>query len=115
MAAKKRVKAKSKTRGASKRATARTSPRKAAPTPTALPDASAKTRAAILAGIRRVLKEHGVKEDLAELHLETTTAARATTTAARAFTPCPPGTILRVVCFRQADGTLVCEERCVPL
>jgi hypothetical protein len=107
MAAKKRAKAKTKTTGSNKRVTVRSKARKAAPQLTS--DASAKTRAAILKGIRRVLKEQGVAGDLAEVHVDTTTAALGLAA------PCPPNTISRMVCFRRPDGTLVCEERCVPI
>jgi hypothetical protein len=96
-----------------------------------LTEASARTRAAVAADIRRVLTKHGIAGKLVELRVEPDVAAgtaRVRTTASRARRdrkpavrapippppPCPPGQIRRVVCFFR-DGTFVCEERCVPL
>jgi len=66
------------------------------------------TRARVLRGITRVLAENGVAGEIAELHFEL--AGPPPVGGA-----CPPGTVRRIVCFRNQSGTLVCEERCVPL
>lgn len=74
----------------------------------ALHRASRATRAGVLRGIDRVLREHAVEGEFAELHL--TPPADAPSEG-----PCPDGTVRRMVCHRDQSGTLVCEERCVPV
>lgn len=74
-----------------------------------LHEAPKSMRTSVFRRINAVLREHGVSGTVSELHL---------TSAPRAGTPagdCPAGTIRKVVCFQQPDGTTVCEERCVPL
>ena len=73
-----------------------------------LPETSAKTRASLFKGIHQVLDAHGIAGQVAELHLDATAPANVAA-------PCPPNTIRRVVCVRQDDGTMHCEERCVPV
>jgi hypothetical protein len=93
---------------------------------TTLADAPAKTRKAVLAGIRAVLKRHGVDGQVVQLQVQPKAGPRPRRAAAVRRTPtitaaaarpavaaCPPGTVRRVVCFFR-KGTFVCEERCVP-
>lgn len=65
-------------------------------------------RARVMRDFKRVLAEHDIAGDVAEVHFD----VAGTPAAAGA---CPPGTVRRLICFRNAAGTLVCEERCVPL
>jgi hypothetical protein len=59
---------------------------------------------AVFRGIDDMLREHGIAQRVAALHLEPAESKE-----------CPPGTVLRQVCWRDEDGQLVCEERCVPI
>jgi hypothetical protein len=70
--------------------------------------ASKAARARVMRGFKRVLAEHAIAGDVAAVHFD----LAGTPAAARA---CPPRTVRRLVCFRNNAGTLVCEERCVPL
>ena len=80
------------------------------------------SRAQLGRELARVLEEHGMKGRLLEMHFQPeeaptarrTARRRAGATAAAVVTPCPPGTVRRVVCFFR-KGTFVCEERCVPV
>jgi len=67
------------------------------------------TRTRVFRGIHQVLREHGIAGRVAAVHL---TAARAADAGAE---PCPDGQIRRIVCTQQDDGTVVCEEKCVPV
>ena len=94
-----------------------------------LADAPAATRKAIAAGVRRLLKEHGLDDQLLQMQFKprqrraraapaqrgAARKTRAATAAAAtgAPAPCPPGEVRRVVCFVR-KGTFVCAERCVP-
>ena len=100
MVLKKRTKSVAKAR---KKAAKRTARR----TTSSLPETSAKTRASLFKGIHQVLDAHGIAGQVAELHIDGANASVAA--------PCPPNTIQRVVCVRQDDGTMHCEERCVPV
>jgi hypothetical protein len=72
-----------------------------------------RVRASVLRGIHRVLQDHGIAGRVAAVHLEPAAAAADVTAADPNM--CPPGTIRRVVCVRQPDGTLSCEEKCTPV
>jgi hypothetical protein len=95
-----------KAKSTSRKSNVRKRASKRAVTARALHKTSAQTRASVFRGIHRVLKEHGVTGRVAQMHLDT---------ASPIGEPCPPNTIRRVVCSRQDDGTMQCEEQCVPV
>jgi len=65
---------------------------------------SAKKRTAVFRQVNRVLQKHGIAGAVAEMHFESASV-----------TPCPPNTIRRIVCRRQPNGTVRCQELCVPV
>ena len=69
--------------------------------------ASPARQAKLFRALRRVMKEHGVVNEIAALHLAPA--------AESAPQECPPGQVSRIVCFRRDDGTVVCESRCQPI
>ncbi len=79
---------------------------------------------ALFQAVDAVLKELGIQARVEQLHLatagerQTETPAPSSPLMAAAvpmFPPCPPGQIKRRVCFRDASGTIRCEDRCVPV
>jgi len=90
---------------ARKKPVARRSPR---PTPVALHEASPAQQAKVFRALRKVMKEHGVVNEITALHL----APAATRGAPQG---CPRGQVSRVRCFKRDDGTVVCESRCEPI
>lgn len=105
-----------------RRTLAKTSARRASPTrraprarraPTSVVDLSATGRARVFREVRKALAAEGLSDNLAALQFDApTTPADARSMDAG---PCPPGQIQRVVCFRDGNGTVVCELRCQPV
>ena len=77
-------------------------------TTVSLHQASPATRLKVVADIHRVFARHGVKGQMAALHLMPPPA-----TDGEALV-CPPGTINRIVCRTLPDGSVSCVEQCVP-
>lgn len=86
---------------------ARVSGQEAQSTP--LHEMSPTQQAGVLQDIQQVLQARGVAGQVAQLHIEQPPSP------AGAAVRCPPNTVRRVVCARQPDGTIVCQERCVPV
>jgi hypothetical protein len=111
--------AKAKKKAAAKR---RASGRKSRRQRVTLENASPAVQRRLATRIRAAMRELGISDRLAEVHVEPARAAvrpkaRGTVRApapAPVPPPCPPNTERRVVCaFR--NGTFVCEPRCVPI
>ena len=73
----------------------------------ALHTASPTHQARLFRALRKVMKAHGVHDDIAAVHL----TARAATVPGG----CPPGQVARIVCVKQPDGTVVCHSECQPI
>lgn len=84
--------------------------RKTAPKSIKLHQASKTKQAMVFRAINNVLREQGIASRVQALHL-TAAAAKEDDTGA----PCPPNQILKTICEKQPDGTIVCKEECVPI
>ena len=114
-----------KSRSTTRRRVSRKTAAVHAPKPRALAsiaEVSARKRANVFRAFRKVLKEHGLSDDVSALHFEPAAprvAGLRAASAAAAATPradhCPPRQGVRIVCFRRPDGTVVCEPRCQPV
>jgi hypothetical protein len=92
-------------------------------TPIAL--ASAAKRARVFRAFRKVLENEGLSGVLASVHFDAPQAPGPTDGAMVGFAPdagrvgrsepCPPGQVVRIVCFMDSNGTVVCKPRCQPL
>lgn len=83
-----------------------------APKQVKLHEAPTSTQSKLFSGINALLKEHGVSGKVSMLQLD---PAAAKAIPAAVAVGCPPGQVRKTVCFRREDGTIVCEEKCVPL
>ena len=89
-------------------------------------------QARLFRDLRKVMKAHGITGDIAAFTVTppnvavlVTRAVTASLTRARAAAVrpigraapagCPPGQVSRIVCARQADGTIVCRSECQPI
>lgn len=71
--------------------------------PKAIRDGVKTEHGAVMREIQAVLGAHGMR--MTEVHFASGAGAM----------KCPKGHVKRMVCVRDANGTLVCEPRCVPV
>jgi transposase len=95
---------------AKRKAPARTAAKKPA---MSLESASASQQKKLFRALRQVMREFGVRGEVAAVHV-TPAPTRAAAEAAAAA-GCPPGQVSRVVCAKQPDGTVVCRLECQPV
>jgi len=73
-------------------------------------DAQAKR---LLGKMNAALKEAGFDGRAQEVHFLPSKTPAPAVAAATSTIPCPPPKRIRRVCFRQPDGRIRCEDRCV--
>jgi hypothetical protein len=99
----------------------------------AVMDASAAKQLKLFRAIRKLAKEHGILNELTAVQFEPTAPVAKAKPSAESHElgpapaglesapsavgpgPCPHGQITRIVCRRQADGTVVCKSECQPI
>lgn len=73
-----------------------------------LREAPAATHASVMRGFRRVLKEHGIRGEMAAFQLDSSPSA-----VGKSAVGCPSGQVRRMVATRLPNGSLKVDAECV--